>query len=45
MRRAERRRADRQGETPRTVREIDYLLMTKRARVRFALPSGKEGRF
>jgi serine/threonine-protein kinase HipA len=27
MRRAERRRAERQGETPRTVREIDYLLM------------------
>jgi serine/threonine-protein kinase HipA len=26
-RRAERRRAERQGETPRTVREIDYLLM------------------
>lgn len=27
MRRAERRRADREGQTPRTVREIDYLLM------------------
>ena len=27
MRRAERRRAERAGETPRTVREIDYLLM------------------
>jgi serine/threonine-protein kinase HipA len=27
MRRAERRRAERQGETPRTVREIDYLLV------------------
>ena len=27
MRRAERRRAERQGETPRTVREIDDLLM------------------
>ncbi len=27
IRRAERRRAERQGETPRTVREIDYLLM------------------
>ena len=27
MRRAERRRAQRKGETPRTVREIDYLLM------------------
>src|SRR5882672_2317864 len=27
MRRAERRRAEREGETPRTLREIDYLLM------------------
>ncbi len=27
MRRAERRRAERQGQTPRTLREIDYLLM------------------
>ena len=27
MRRAQRRRAEHQGETPRTVREIDYLLM------------------
>ncbi len=27
MRRAERRRAERTGETPRTLREIDYLLM------------------
>src|ERR1700730_330527 len=27
MRRAERRRAERAGQTPRTVREIDYLLM------------------
>ncbi len=27
MRRAERRRADKAGETPRTLREIDYLLM------------------
>lgn len=27
MRRAERRRAERAGETPRTLREIDYLLM------------------
>jgi serine/threonine-protein kinase HipA len=27
MRRAERRRAEREGQTPRTVREIDYLLM------------------
>ncbi len=27
MRRAERRRADREGRTPRTVREIDYLLL------------------
>lgn len=27
MRRAERRRADREGQTPRSLREIDYLLM------------------
>src|SRR3984893_9896580 len=27
MRRFERRRAERQGQTPRTLREIDYLLM------------------
>ena len=27
MRRAERRRADREAQTPRTLREIDYLLM------------------
>lgn len=27
MRRAERRRAEREGQTPRTLREIDYLLM------------------
>ena len=27
MRRAERRRAEREGQTPRTVREIDYLLL------------------
>jgi serine/threonine-protein kinase HipA len=27
MRRAERRRAEREGQTPRSLREIDYLLM------------------
>lgn len=40
MRRAERRRADRQGQTPRTLQEIDYLLMvddeTRQGALRFA---------
>ena len=44
MRRAERRRAERSGETPRTMREIDYLLMvTDEARqgaLRFASQPG-----
>ncbi|MFA9478935.1 type II toxin-antitoxin system HipA family toxin [Phycisphaerales bacterium AB-hyl4] len=45
MRRAERRRADRAGETPRTLREIDYLLMVndeaRQGALRFALqPDG-----
>jgi len=44
MRRAERRRTERQGETPRTLREIDYLLMVddeaRQGAVRFA---GSEG--
>jgi serine/threonine-protein kinase HipA len=44
MRRAERRRAERQGQTPRTVREIDYLLMVddeaRQGALRFA---GSEG--
>lgn len=45
MRRAERRRAEREGETPRTLREIDYLLMvndeTRQGALRFALePDG-----
>ncbi|MGC9946978.1 MAG: hypothetical protein ABSF64_11480 [Bryobacteraceae bacterium] len=44
MRRAERRRAQRDGETPRTVREIDYLLMVddeaRQGALRFA---GREG--
>jgi serine/threonine-protein kinase HipA len=44
MRRAERRRAERQGETPRTVREIDYLLMVddeaRQGALRFAEHEG-----
>lgn len=44
MRRAERRRAERQGETPRTVREIDYLLMVddeaRQGALRFAEREG-----
>ena len=41
MRRAERRRAQRDGQTPRTLREIDYLLMvddeTRQGALRFAV--------
>ena len=44
MRRAERRRAKRAGETPRTLREIDYLLMVddeaRQGALRFAKTSG-----
>ena len=44
MRRAERRRAERAGETPRTLREINYLLMVndeaRQGALRFALESG-----
>jgi serine/threonine-protein kinase HipA len=44
MRRAERRRAERQGETPRTVREIDCLLMVddeaRQGALRFAEREG-----
>ncbi|MEO7142375.1 MAG: type II toxin-antitoxin system HipA family toxin [Bryobacteraceae bacterium] len=44
MRRAERRRAERQGETPRTLREIDYLLMVddeaRQGALRFAEREG-----
>jgi serine/threonine-protein kinase HipA len=44
MRRAERRRAERLGETPRTVREIDYLLMVddeaRQGALRFAESEG-----
>jgi serine/threonine-protein kinase HipA len=44
MRRAERRRADRAGHAPRTLREIDYLLMVddeaRQGALRFA---GREG--
>jgi serine/threonine-protein kinase HipA len=44
MRRAERRRAEREGQTPRTVREIDYLLLVddeaRQGALRFA---GREG--
>jgi serine/threonine-protein kinase HipA len=44
MRRAERRRADLQGETPRTVMEIDYLLMVddeaRQGALRFAAREG-----
>lgn len=44
MRRAERRRAQHTGETPRTLREIDYLLMVndeaRQGALRFALEPG-----
>ena len=44
MRRAERRRAERQGETPRTLKEIDYLLMVddeaRQGALRFAEREG-----
>lgn len=44
MRRAERRRAERAGETPRTLREIDYLLRVndeaRQGALRFALEPG-----
>lgn len=44
MRRAERRRAERAGETPRTLREIDYLLMVsdeaRQGALRFAVQPG-----
>ena len=44
MRRAERRRAARAGKTPRTLREIDYLLMVndeaRQGALRFALERG-----
>jgi serine/threonine-protein kinase HipA len=44
MRRAERRRAERDGQTPRTVREIDYLLMVddeaRQGALRFAEREG-----
>ena len=44
MRRAERRRAERAGETPRTLREIDYLLLvndaTRQGALRFAQEPG-----
>lgn len=44
MRRAERRRAERAGEPPRTLREIDYLLMvddeTRQGALRFAREQG-----
>jgi serine/threonine-protein kinase HipA len=44
MRRAERRRAERQGETPRALREIDYLLMVddeaRPGALRFAVNEG-----
>ncbi|MCP3662688.1 MAG: type II toxin-antitoxin system HipA family toxin [Gammaproteobacteria bacterium] len=44
MRRAERRRAERAGETPRTLMEIDYLLMVddeaRQGALRFALDEG-----
>ncbi len=44
MRRAERRRAERLGETPRTLREIDYLLMVddeaRQGALRFAERDG-----
>lgn len=44
MRRAERRRAEREGQTPRTLQEIDYLLMVddeaRQGALRFANSSG-----
>ena len=44
MRRAERRRAEREGRTPRTVREIDYLLLVddeaRQGSLRFAETEG-----
>lgn len=44
MRRAERRRAEREGQTPRTVREIDYLLLVddeaRQGALRFAREEG-----
>ena len=44
MRRAERRRAEREAQTPRTVREIDYLLMVddeaRQGALRFAEREG-----
>src|ERR1700693_4041998 len=44
MRRAERRRAEREGQTPRTVREIDYLLLVddeaRQGALRFAEQEG-----
>lgn len=44
MRRAERRRAERAGETPRTLMEIDYLLMVndeaRQGALRFAMQEG-----
>jgi serine/threonine-protein kinase HipA len=44
MRRAERRRAEREGQTPRTLREIDYLLMVddeaRMGALRFAKTEG-----
>src|SRR5947209_5692998 len=44
MRRAERRRADREGRTPRTVRETDYLLLVddevRQGAMRFAEKEG-----
>lgn len=44
MRRAERRRAERAGETPRTLREIDYLLLVndeaRQGALRFATKPG-----
>lgn len=44
MRRAERRRAERAGKAPRTLREIDYLLMvndeSRQGALRFALEPG-----
>src|ERR1700678_2416843 len=44
MRRAERRRAEREGQTPRSLREIDYLLMVddeaRLGALRFALAEG-----
>jgi serine/threonine-protein kinase HipA len=45
MRRAERRRAEREGQTPRTVREIDYLLLVddeaRQGALRFAEREGE----